>query len=73
MLRPVIEVCGWIGSFHADAMRGDAQRLGDAAGLREIRLQDGDRAVLDHAVELEARVMVLARGERHAAEASRQR
>ena len=41
--------------------RRDAQRLGDAAGLGEVGLQDGDRAVLDHAVELEARVMVFAR------------
>ena len=46
--------------------RGDAQRLGDAAGLGEVRLQDGDRAVLQHPVEFEASVVVLAGGERRA-------
>ena len=50
---------------------GDAQRFGDAATLGEVRLQNRDRAVLDHPVELEARVVVLAGGERRAAEAAR--
>ena len=49
--------------------RGDAQRLGDAAGLRQVGLQDGDGAILDHAVEFEAGVVVLAGRERCEAEA----
>src|SRR4029077_19448880 len=45
----------------------DALPLGYAAALGEIGLQDGDVAVLDHAMELEAGVVVLAGGQRRAA------
>src|SRR5213082_3148198 len=47
------------------------RRLRSNRRFREVRLQDGDGAVLDHAVELEAGVVVLARRKRYQAEAFR--
>src|SRR5712692_646186 len=51
----------------------DAQPFRDAPRLGEIGLQDGDHAVLDDAGELEARVVVLARGQGHAGHGGRLR
>ena len=47
---------------------GDAQELGDAAALGEVRLQNLNDPVLDDASELEASVVILAGGQGHAAE-----
>ena len=48
--------------------RSDAEQLGDAAALREVRLQDPDNPILDHAHELETSVVILAGRQRYAAE-----
>src|SRR6478609_5359219 len=51
--------------------RGDPQDLRDASRLREVRLKDGDVAIIDYAIELEAREVVLARRQRNSPEPPR--
>src|SRR5262245_44330592 len=60
---------GMDGQLPRAGQRGDAETLRDAARLREIRLEDGDDAILDDARELEAGVVILPRGQGQAAEA----
>jgi len=59
MFRPVSEVCGLIESFHADA----------SAAMRRASVTppvfERSGWILDHPRELEARVVILAGGERH--------
>ncbi len=50
--------------FPARRERRNPQGFGDAARLGEIRLQNGDCTVFDHAIELEARVVVFTGRER---------
>ena len=53
------------------AIAGDPHRLGDAAGLGQVRLHEAHCAVLDQARELEARVVVFAGRQRRGAERCR--
>ena len=56
--------------FPCGGERGDAQGLGQSAGLGHVWLDDGDGTILDQPVELEPGVVVLAGGKRGAPEAA---
>ena len=59
------------GQLPGGGERRNAQRIGNAARLGQIRLQDRNGAVLQHPIEFEARVMVFAGGKGRAAVGAR--